>query len=79
MPVGTSRKLKAVEVRLKKSVLIGALYFKTPTSVVLLNNIYSEADLGRLRQKRTHHLTPEADVIIVPRSDVISIAVIKAK
>ncbi len=65
-----------VSVRRKNSVTVGQLYFKTATHVVLLNNVLQQADLGRLRQRRTRHFEPEADVIVIPRVDVLSIELV---
>lgn len=66
---------KIVTVRRKGSITVGRLYFKTTTHVVLLNNVLEQADLGRLRQQRKRHFEPEADVIVIPRADVLSIEV----
>jgi hypothetical protein len=51
------------------------LYIKTAAHVVLLNNIVKGAHLGRLRNRRRVHIDPEADLIIIPRSEVLSIEV----
>ena len=62
-------------VRREHSSTIGMLYFKTAAHVVLLNNVVKGAHLGRLRNRRRIHIDPEADVIIIPRSEILSIEV----
>jgi hypothetical protein len=46
------------------------LYFENEHSVVLLNNVTEEADLGPLKSIRRRHIEPEADVSIFPRKEV---------
>lgn len=58
------------EVHTEHSVIVGALYFETELSVVLLNNLVEGADLGPLAPLRSHHVAPEATITIIPREDV---------
>jgi hypothetical protein len=69
-------KLPVVVVKRKNSKIVGQLYFKTTTHIVLLNNVVQQAELGRLRQIRKRHIDPEANVIVIPRADVEWIAVV---
>lgn len=62
--------MKRVEVELSSSKRWGYLYFETDTHLVLLNNIAAEANLGSLKSERHLHLDPEADIVVVPRSEV---------
>ncbi|MGA2461397.1 MAG: hypothetical protein ABSF82_08255 [Candidatus Bathyarchaeia archaeon] len=48
----------------------GFLYFENKHSVVLLNTVTDEADLGPLKRFRRRHIEPEADVWIFPRKEV---------
>lgn len=49
-----------------RSRIIGGLYLKTDTHVVLLNNITASAYLGPVRARRDRHIEPEADVMVLP-------------
>ena len=71
---GTSSMARTiVAVRRKRSVIVGQLFMRTRTHIVLINNVLQAADLGRLRHRRVRHFDPEATVIVIPRDDVVSI------
>jgi hypothetical protein len=55
----------------------GYLYFETDLHIVLLNHVASQADLGPLRGRRLKFLEHEADIAIIPRSEVTAMHVLR--
>lgn len=51
----------------------GQLYIKNSRVVVLLNNLCTSADLGPLAPKRDHQVVPEADLYIIPATQVTDV------
>jgi hypothetical protein len=66
-------RLRRVVIRTLHSSTVGILYFQTDRHVVLLNNVVAEADLGRLKSRRSRHFEPEADVTVIPQEEVTSV------
>ena len=56
---------------------LGFLYMQNEHFVVILNNIVDKADLGPLQFIRREHIEPEADVLILPRSNVLEIKLLE--
>jgi hypothetical protein len=54
----------------------GFLFMENERVVILLNNIVAGAELGLLQNIRYEHIEPEADIFILPRSQVDSIELI---
>jgi hypothetical protein len=70
---------RPVIVHTAKSTTAGMLYFRTARHVVLLNHVVSAVDLGPVRTRRNDHLSHEADITIIPASDVIEIEYLEMK
>jgi len=66
-----------VAVHRKGSIVLGWMYFKTKTHIVLLNNVVGAAELGRFRQQREQHIDSEAEITVIPRTDVVRVDVLK--
>lgn len=49
---------------------VGFLYMQTEHFVILLNNVVKGADLGSLQLLRKQQVEPEADITILPKSDI---------
>ena len=71
--------MKFVQVNRKASSIVGMLYFETDDHLVLLNNVFEGAHLGRLRNMRRKHVEPEADIVVVPRHEVVSVDLLKRR
>jgi hypothetical protein len=46
--------------------VMGFLFAKTKTRVILLNHLRNGAQLGRLQNIRRHHVEPEAEILVFP-------------
>lgn len=69
--------MKIVAVKRKSSIIIGRLYFETVEHLVLLNNVLQGAHLGPLRNRRRRHFDNEAHIMIIPRSEVVAVEVMR--
>lgn len=56
---------------------IGLLFTHNERVVVLLNNIVNKAYLGPLQNIRHKHIEPEADILVLPRNQVIAVNVLE--
>jgi hypothetical protein len=73
----TLARLAPVEVKTDSSKIIGFLYFKTSTHVVLLNNLLRQVDLGPWKRIVDKHHVHEADITIIPVTDVTGMDVLE--
>ena len=71
--------LRPVTVQTTKSLVAGMLYFRTRRHVVLLNNKVVGMGLGPVRSLVKNHYSHEADIVVIPTSDVVRVTFMDAK